>query len=120
LVWSYVVRLMIGRNQDLEGEIKNLLLESSRAFQFGMLLCTVAALDHILIAAVANETEREETLKAMALEDPSMQILALRDELNARHFQNALAAWTELRSGPLTPEMIRDFERRLRTTPYKK
>jgi hypothetical protein len=117
LIWIYAVRLLMKRDQDIEAEIRDLLLRSGRTFGFGMLLCTVAAIDHILNTAVTNATEREDVLKELAPSNPYFQQAALQAPLNTRHFDAAWKQWTSLRSGPLAPEMIQDYERRLRTAP---
>lgn len=120
LVWIYAVRLLIKRDHDTEGEIRDLLLNSGPTFGFGMLLCTVASLDHILNTAVSNATMREETLQELARENPAFQQYALQAPLNTRHFEGAWKQWISLRSGPLAPERLQDFERKMRTTPPTK
>jgi hypothetical protein len=120
LVWVYVVRLYIRRGANLESEINDLLQRSGRTFGFGMLLCTVAAIDHILSTSVSNAEAREETLRDIAQTDPSFQQAALQAPLNKRHFDAAWHRWSVLRTDALAPEKLQDFERRLRTTPPRK
>ena len=65
------------------------LLESGRTFGFGMLLSTVAALDHILNTAVSN-----------AITPSAVEYAALRDFVRR---------WISLRKGSLAPERLQDF-----------
>src|SRR4051812_12686663 len=90
IVWVYVARQPIKSVAELEVDMNDLLLKSGRTFGFGALLCTVAAIDHILSTSVATAETREATLREIAQSDPSFQTLALQAPLNTRHFD---AAW---------------------------
>jgi hypothetical protein len=108
------------KNRDYAEVLRDYLFNTNDMTSFGILLCVIAVIDHVLADSVANRERRATTIARAAETDSRLEKAILQLPLRARHFEKALADWTSLRSSALTPERLRDFEDRLMGIPPTK
>ncbi|SRR6266446_7396973 len=98
---------------ELEKVAEDYLLRSDEIGRIGSVICSTAVLDYVLENYVAEENQTKSAIQSIsALNEKLALQLAARAPLRARHFQQALAEWRDLRATVLTPQTIRDFEKR--------
>ena len=111
LVAMYACRKMVAAGDDFAEIVRRFLLEQdSEMATFGAVLCTVAALDHVVIRLAINAESNEPALRAIAEKNPRHQGLLQRTSLRRKHFDEARSDWNALRATKITAQTLRDFE----------
>lgn len=82
----------------------------------GLAIRLVAVVDFVVVELVTNSKDSEDKLKDVARRVPpemsgKMDAIILSQPLRQRHFEQAGAGWSRLRSTTVTDQELREFER---------
>jgi hypothetical protein len=102
-------------------EVRAALSVADRIARFGATLRFIGGFDYVLWRAVRTAAHTRETNEQFAGAMPEYkevfeEVLAA-EPLRTKHFERAWADWRQLRDGPLSPDMLMDYENSLLRTP---